>query len=52
MISKSEIKFIRSLAQKKCRQENNLFVVEGERLVSEVINSNIVINKLLLTDSF
>ncbi|HCV16286.1 MAG TPA: RNA methyltransferase [Rikenellaceae bacterium] len=37
--SKSEIKLIRSLARRKIREENGLFVVEGEKLVQEAIES-------------
>jgi len=37
--SKSEIKLIRSLAKRKNREENGLFVVEGEKLVQEAIES-------------
>ncbi len=35
MISKSHIKLIKSLQQKKFRDELNLFVVEGEKMVQE-----------------
>jgi TrmH family RNA methyltransferase len=35
MISKSNIKLIKSLQQKKFRDELNLFVVEGEKMVQE-----------------
>lgn len=38
-ISSNQIKFIRSLSQKKFRQESGLFVVEGEKLVNEAIAS-------------
>lgn len=40
MISKNEIKEIRSLGQKKFRQERGLFVVEGEKLVAEALQSD------------
>ena len=39
-ISKSDIKFIRSLSQKKFRDESGLFIAEGEKLVQEAIDSN------------
>ena len=35
MISAAEIKFIKSLSQKKFRDEQGLFVVEGEKMVAE-----------------
>ena len=38
-ISNNEIKRIRSLQQKKFRDESGLFVVEGEKMVQEAINS-------------
>lgn len=41
MISKSEIKFIRSLAQKKFRDEHSMFIVEGEKMVQEAIDSEL-----------
>lgn len=39
MISKNDIKEIRSLGQKKFRDERGLFVVEGEKLVEEALRS-------------
>lgn len=38
MISKNRIKFIKSLQNKKKRYEEQLFVVEGEKLVLEALN--------------
>jgi len=39
MLSKNEIKDIRALGQKKFRDERGLFVVEGEKLVEEALQS-------------
>jgi len=39
MLSKNEIKDIKALGQKKFRDERGLFVVEGEKLVAEALNS-------------
>ena len=39
MLSKNDIKEIRSLGQKKFRDERGLFVVEGEKLVEEALRS-------------
>ena len=39
MISKNEIKEIKALGQKKFRDEQGLFVVEGEKLVAEALGS-------------
>ncbi len=39
MLSKNEIKEIKALGQKKFRDEQGLFVVEGEKLVEEALQS-------------
>jgi TrmH family RNA methyltransferase len=46
MVVKSELKLIKSLQQKKCRNEHGLFVVEGKKTVEEVVKSNIQLHKL------
>lgn len=38
-ISANKIKFIRSLHQKKYRDEHNLFIAEGEKIVEEALRS-------------
>jgi TrmH family RNA methyltransferase len=38
-ISKNELRQVRALSQKKFRDETGLFVVEGEKLVSEALSS-------------
>ena len=50
MISKREIKEIRALAQKKFRDESGLFVVEGEKLVTEALQSGHEVVKLFRTE--
>jgi RNA methyltransferase, TrmH family len=40
MISKSELKYIQSLCQKKQRITDGLFIVEGPKLVAEVLESD------------
>ncbi len=40
MLSKNEIKEIKALGQKKFRDERRLFVVEGEKLVAEALQSD------------
>jgi len=52
MISKNKIKLIRSLAQKKFRQEKQLFLVEGDKMVSEVLNSGFRVAELFATPEF
>ena len=41
MLTKNQIKLIASLKQKKYRQEENLFVAEGEKLVVELITAGL-----------
>ena len=52
MISKSEIKKIRSLNTKKGRELCNLILIEGKRLVNQVMHSEFNINKIWTTDDF
>ena len=40
MITKNQIKFVRSLHLKKNRDVHNCFVVEGEKIVNEILESN------------
>lgn len=46
-LSNNEIRLIRSLAQKKFRDEEGLFVVEGEKMVSEAMNSPFEVVKIV-----
>ncbi|MDR2651674.1 MAG: RNA methyltransferase [Prevotellaceae bacterium] len=46
MLSKAKIKQIKSLEYKKFRDELGLFVAEGEKSVSEILQSNIEIDSL------
>jgi RNA methyltransferase, TrmH family len=41
MISKSNIKFIQSLQDKKNRDEHNVFIAEGPKVVGELLGQNI-----------
>lgn len=52
MVSKNEIKLIKNLNQKKYRNANNLFVVEGEKGVLEFLNSNFEVHSLFCTLAF
>lgn len=52
MISKSTIKLIKSLALKKNRKKENLFLVEGDKNVAEVLISDYNVEKLYATESF
>jgi TrmH family RNA methyltransferase len=46
MLSRSEIKYIQSLCQKKQRQEEGLFIAEGPKIASEILQSDFVIQKI------
>lgn len=52
MISKNTIKLIKSLALKKYRTKEQLFLVEGDKLVSEVVESNLQVKELIVTSAF
>ena len=51
MITKNEIKFIRSLKIKKNRMKSKQFIVEGEKVVDELIDSSMELVKLYSTSS-
>lgn len=46
MLTRNQIKFITSLRQKKFRQQHQLFIAEGERLVGELIKSSLKLSAL------
>ena len=50
MVSKSQIKFVRQLAQKKQRDQHDLFVAEGHKVVQEFINENYQLHQLFTSD--
>ncbi len=50
-LSKNHIKLITSLQQKKYRQKYNLFVVEGIKVVNELLKSSFVLEKLFSTET-
>ncbi|HSH19155.1 MAG TPA: RNA methyltransferase [Draconibacterium sp.] len=52
MVSKNTIKLIKSLALKKIRIKENLFLVEGDKNVSEVLVSKFIVEKLFATSNF
>ncbi|MDX1363831.1 TrmH family RNA methyltransferase [Arenibacter latericius] len=51
MVVKSQIKFIKSLQQKKYRLQNRLFVVEGIKTVRELLASSLKPYKVYVTDA-
>jgi TrmH family RNA methyltransferase len=52
MLSKNQIKFINSLKQKKYREEHNLFVAEGAKIVPELLASGIKVKQVFATSEF
>ena len=52
MLTKNQIKLIRSLSTKKNRIKNSLFVVEGEKLVNEIIKSDWQIHSIYATSDW
>ena len=52
MISKKQIKFIKSLSLKKNRQKVQLFIAEGEKIVNELLNSEFEIQHIYATKQF
>ena len=51
-MTKNDIKFIQSLKQTRFRKENKMFVVEGNKLVSELLASNFNVENILITESW
>src|ERR1035437_5964881 len=52
MFTKNQAKLIKSLQDKKNRVELGLFLVEGEKSVSELLNSDFEIDLLITTTEF
>ncbi len=46
MLSKNELKYIQSLCHKKQREAEGLFIAEGDKLVSELMNSHYAVRKV------
>ena len=46
MITKNQIKLIRSLSQKKNRKKHKLFVAEGSKVVDELLASNLELDSI------
>lgn len=51
MVSKNQIKLITSLQHKKYRNEHQLFIAEGVKVIQELLQSNIVLEHLFVTES-
>ena len=52
MLSKNQLKFVNSLKQKKFRAEHNLFIAEGTKIVSELLESKIKVEQLYASPDF
>ncbi len=52
MLSKSQLKLITSLRQKKYRVKENLFFAEGVKVVNEFLNSEFKVHKIFCTSEF
>ena len=52
MLTKSEIQHVKSLRNKKFRQKYNQFVVEGEKAVTELLQTNTIIDNVYGTDEW
>ncbi|MBQ0785912.1 MAG: RNA methyltransferase [Oceanihabitans sp.] len=52
MLTKSQIKLITSLKQKKYRQQEGLFVAEGLKTIKELLNSSLKLYHVFTTASF
>ena len=52
MISKNQIKFVKSLQKKKFRLESKCFVVESSKNVNEILNSNYKVQQIYATKSW
>ena len=50
MVSKSQIKFVRQLAQKKQRDQHHLFIAEGHKVVQEFIKENYQLHQLFTSN--
>ena len=52
MLSKNEIKIIKSLHQKKFRDETGMFIVEGPKLCEELNHSDFVTDRVIAIKSY
>lgn len=52
MITKNTVKFVQSLKQQKYRNEHQLFVVEGRKMVEELLCSRFEIDDIFVTEKY
>lgn len=48
---KADLKWVKSLHQKKVRQESSLFFAEGKKMVEEAVQSDLIVKALFSTDA-
>lgn len=51
MVTKNQIKLIKSLHQKKYRKQHQLFIAEGVKVIQELLNSNLKLEYLYVTEA-
>lgn len=51
MVSKNQIKLIRSLQQKKYRKQYKMFIAEGVKVIQELINANYELLNIYVTEN-
>ena len=51
MLSKNDIKFIRSLGQSKQRKKERLFLAEGSKIIKELLDTGFLAKKIFTLDS-
>lgn len=51
MVTKNQIKLIKSLQQKKYRKQHQLFLAEGVKVIQELVNSNLKLQQLFCTEA-
>ena len=52
MLSKSQVKYIRSLGQQKYRKEHNVYLAEGEKLAEEWLRSNAAVKMIVAEEQW
>jgi TrmH family RNA methyltransferase len=52
VLNKNEAKYIQSLSHKKQRQEERLFIIEGVKLVDELLRTDYVLRRLYATEEW
>lgn len=52
MVTKKQLQFVNSLKQKKYREEYQLFIAEGAKIVPELLNSEIEVKQIFATKEF